>query len=378
MLNYGIFNKNRGGVSVTHVFFVGLGLIGGSLASNIQYFHPDITISAYDAHYEQLERAVSIGIIDQASADYESTLQEADIVIFATPVQTTVQYLSQLPQMKTKPGLIVTDTGSTKSTIQAFEKELLSADIHLIGGHPMAGSHKSGVLNAKKHLFENAYYILVHQLTENQEAAQRIEHLLAPTRARFIHLTADEHDQITGVVSHIPHLIASSLVHLNAFYAADVPLIQDLAAGGFRDITRVASSNPEMWRDISIENKAHIVSSLKQLQQQLTETVDMLEQGHEEALYQFFDQAKTYRDGLPIRGKGAMQSTYDLYVDIPDKPGMISKVTEILSQHQISIRNLRILEVREDIYGALRISFKKAEDRDAAMTALSDFDTYLS
>lgn len=86
--------KNRGGVNVTHVFFVGLGLIGGSLASNIQYFHPDITISAYDAHYEQLERAVSIGIIDQASADYESTLQEADIVIFATPVQTTVQYLT--------------------------------------------------------------------------------------------------------------------------------------------------------------------------------------------------------------------------------------------------------------------------------------------
>ncbi|HEC2153062.1 prephenate dehydrogenase [Staphylococcus delphini] len=363
---------------MTHVFFVGLGLIGGSLASNIQYFHPDITISAYDAHHEQLERALSIGIIDQASSDYESTLQEADIVIFATPVQTTVQYLSQLPQMKTKPGLIVTDTGSTKSTIQAFEKELLSADIHLVGGHPMAGSHKSGVLNAKKHLFENAYYILVHQLTENQAAAQRIEQLLAPTRARFIHLTADEHDQITGVVSHVPHLIASSLVHLNAFYAADAPLIQDLAAGGFRDITRVASSNPEMWRDISIENKAHIVSSLKQLQQQLTETVAMLEQGHEEALYQFFDQAKTYRDGLPIRGKGAMQSTYDLYVDIPDKPGMISKVTEILSQHQISIRNLRILEVREDIYGALRISFKKAEDRDAAITALSDFDTYLS
>lgn len=97
-------------------------------------------------------------------------------------------------------------------------------------GIPWPGSHKSGVLNAKKHLFENAYYILVHQLTENQEAAQRIEHLLAPTRARFIHLTADEHDQITGVVSHVPHLIASSLVHLNAFYAADVPLIQDLAA----------------------------------------------------------------------------------------------------------------------------------------------------
>ncbi|PNZ36053.1 prephenate dehydrogenase [Staphylococcus lutrae] len=363
---------------MTHVFFVGLGLIGGSLASNIKYFHQDVTITAYDANATQLERAQSIGIIDQATSDYEATLKEADIVIFATPVQTTVQYLAALPNCTTRPGLIVTDTGSTKSTIQAFERDLLASHIHLIGGHPMAGSHKSGVLNAKKHLFENAYYILVHDLEENKMAAERIQRLLEPTRARFLHLTAEEHDHITGVVSHVPHLIASSLVHLNAFYATESPLIQDLAAGGFRDITRVASSNPEMWRDISLENKTHILASLKQLQKQLTQTVSMIEAGEHDALYHFFEQAKNYRDALPIRGKGAMQSTYDLYVDIPDKPGMISTITARLSTHDISIRNLRILEVREDIYGALRISFKRPEDRDAAILALSDFDTYLS
>lgn len=119
---------------MTHVFFVGLGLIGGSLASNIKYFHQDVTITAYDANATQLERAQSIGIIDQATSDYEATLKEADIVIFATPVQTTVQYLAALPNCTTRPGLIVTDTGSTKSTIQAFERDLLASHIHLIGG----------------------------------------------------------------------------------------------------------------------------------------------------------------------------------------------------------------------------------------------------
>ncbi|WP_281183074.1 prephenate dehydrogenase [Staphylococcus schleiferi] len=363
---------------MTHIFFVGLGLIGGSLASNIKYFHPNVTITAFDANPDQLERAQSIGIIDHASSDYETTLKQADIVIFATPVQTTVKYLKALPHLETQPGLIVTDTGSTKATIQAFESTLLAAQIHLVGGHPMAGSHKSGVLNAKKHLFENAYYILVHNLAENNDARQQIQQLLEPTRAHFIHLTAEEHDRIMSVVSHVPHFMASSLVHLNAFFASESSLIQDFAAGGFRDITRVASSNPEMWRDISIENKAHIISTLKHLQRQLSNTIHLLETEQQDALYDFFNDAKSYRDALPIRQKGAMESTFDLYVDIPDQPGMISKITDILSTYYISIRNLRILEVREDIYGALRISFKRPEDRDAARIALKDFDTYLS
>ncbi|UXR79188.1 MULTISPECIES: prephenate dehydrogenase [unclassified Staphylococcus] len=362
---------------MTDVFFIGLGLIGGSLASNIKAAHPEMVVSAYDADPKQLERALSIGIIDRPIASFEEGAKQADIMVFATPVQTTVKFLELLPTIQTKPGLIVTDTGSTKSTIQAHEQRLLQHDIHLIGGHPMAGSHKTGVLNAKKHLFENAYYVLVHDLQENDAAHQRMTQLLEPTHAKLIEMTAEEHDYVTGVVSHTPHLIASSLVSLNAHYAPHSPLVQELAAGGFRDITRIASSSPEMWRDISLENKSHILTIMKQFQSQINDVIHILEEEDASKLYQFFAESKTYRDALPIQSKGALRSTYDLYVDIPDEAGTISKITHLLSSHNISISNLRILELREDIYGALRISFKSSDDREQGRMVLNDYETYI-
>ncbi len=155
--------------------------------------------------------------------------------------------------------------------------------------------------------------------------------------------------------------------------------MSQLAAGGFRDITRIASSSPTMWRDILLHNKESILMLLDKWSKEMEKVQTMLEQENADAIFDYFQTAKAFREGLPPREKGAIPSFYDLFVDIPDHPGVISDVTSILAEHEISLTNIRILETREDIMGVLSISFRSEEDRQRAKKHLEQamYETYI-
>ncbi|MTD30058.1 prephenate dehydrogenase [Planomicrobium sp. YIM 101495] len=360
-----------------HVFIIGLGLIGGSLARALQR-NENLLVTGFDSDPLAVTKALKMGVVQEAPRNIEEGVKRADWIIFATPVGATLTLMEQCKTWETKDTAVFSDTGSTKVIIMEAAERL---GLRFIGGHPMAGSHKSGVEAAKDVLFENAFYILTPTAALiGGEEVEQLHELLKVTKAKVHVMQAFEHDEMTAIVSHFPHLIAASLVH-QLDKQEQYPFAKQLAAGGFRDITRIASSNPDMWRDITIQNNPVILAQLDNWMAEMADLKQLLTENNGDSIKQYFNDAKQVRDALPIAGHGAFYSAFDLYVDVPDVPGVLAEVMGHLAEEQISIVNLRILETREDVFGILVISFQTSEDRADAERCLSkrtDFDTYIS
>lgn len=346
------------------VFVLGLGLIGASLCRAIK--HPSIELFGWDYSEETCEIAQEVDLVDQIASIERAP--EMDIIILAVPVLSTLHYLHELERLPLKESVIVTDTGSTKNEVMKLAKTL---SFTFIGGHPMAGSHKSGVRAGNPNLFEEAYYILTPP--EGIDAGSLMD-LLEPTRAKFVVIEPDSHDEIVGVLSHLPHIVASGLVRMSDQLAAVHPRSTQLAAGGFRDITRIASSDPQMWTDILLTNREILLDLIQSWQNEMSKIQTSLVQENQPAIYDFFSQAKLSRDHLPTKDRGVIPAFYDLYVDIPDIAGAIAKVMTIISEADISIINLKIQETREDIFGVLELSFKNQSDLEKGQVLIEKAD----
>ena len=361
------------------VLVIGLGLIGGSIALALQKA-PETKIIGYDMDEKTREHAKTLQIVNEVVTDPKEAAAEADVIIFGTPVNATLDWMEQLKSWPLKNKVIITDTGSTKKMIMQKAGELRAQGITFIGGHPMAGSHKSGVLAAKPHLFENAYYMLTPLAGEEIVNMAQLESLLKFTHAKVVSVSAREHDHMTAVVSHFPHVIAASLVHQLGDEKSEYPMTHSLAAGGFRDVTRIASSNPILWRDITLQNRDELIAQLEGWQSEMDRVKKLLLEGNSDDIEGYFTVAKELRDELPISA-GAIFTSFDLYVDVPDYPGVISEVTGLLADEAISITNLRIIESREDVFGVLVISLQNENDRERAATCIqkrANFETYIS
>ena len=348
--------------------FIGLGLIGGSLAKAIRLFVPDCTIIAYDCDQNTLANAVREGTVDSVSSSIDSSFQGCDYIFLCAPVSVNTSYL---PALKPYIGsdTILTDAGSVKTEIHraVIENHLESS---FIGGHPMAGSEKTGFSFSKAALFENAYYILTPEKAVSPDKISRYRSLVEQIHAMPLIMGCARHDEITAAVSHLPHIIASGLV--NYVRRSDSPdgVMRQIAAGGFRDITRIASSSPDMWQQICLANHDSILKSLHSYTASLREIETLLEEGDSVKLREYFSEARDYRDSMPDRASGPIEKTFVLYCDLVDEAGGIATIATILATQNISIKNIGIIHNREFEEGVLRIEFYDGTSYDRGVASL--------
>jgi prephenate dehydrogenase len=277
------------------IVIFGVGLIGGSVALALKKHSHAPYITGVGRSGQSLQEALQLGLIDRAETDIANALQDADLVLIATPVAQTATILRSIrPYMSSTT--IVTDAGSTKSDVMAYAKAELGDKINqFIGGHPIAGAEKSGPSAAMADLYVGKNVILTPDAETASEALEKVRALWQHCGAVVSSMSAQEHDSVFAAVSHLPHLLAFALVE-DLAKRENAELLFKFAASGFRDFTRIAGSHPEMWRDIALANKHALLSELKIYQQAVSEMTTLLEQDDGDALHALFEHASRARN----------------------------------------------------------------------------------
>lgn len=360
--------------------FIGLGLIGGSIARAIRKVNPSAKITIFDHHAGEIninkigiksgaELALEDGVANKVTGNIKD-LSSADYIFLCAPVIKNIEYLKDLKPI-IKESVIITDVGSVKNEIVTAAEELGLSSV-FVGGHPMAGSEKTGYANSSDRLLENAYYIITpcHN-GESIRKAQQLKELVASIHALPVILDSKSHDGTVATISHVPHLVACALVELVKKNDDPNETMRTLAAGGFKDITRIASSSPAMWRDICLSNSEAISNYLGELINSLSEIKNAVDEKSPEYITGLFNDAGTYRSTIP-NSKGLLNRYYEIFVDLADEPGAIASIATLLAVNSINIKNIGIVHNREFEQGVLRIETYDEEAEKKAITILSD------
>lgn len=352
-----------------HIGFIGLGLIGGSIARALRENTPEVRITAYDVNTATLEAAIKDGVIDQAAEQIDDRFSDCDFLFLCAPVQKNDTNLEAVKKILS-PSCTLTDVGSVKTDIH---KHIARAGLEeqFIGGHPMAGSERFGYVNSKARLLENAYYILTptQQTAPDRLSAYRM--LVESMGAIPLVLDYRQHDYVTAGISHLPHVIAASLVNLVRDSDNEDGIMKLVAAGGFKDITRIASSSAAMWQQICLTNTENISRLLESYIHSLSQIKEQIDSRQGNAIYQLFDSARVYRDSFINASSGPIKRVYSFNIDIDDRPGMLAQVATTLAFNNINIKNIGIVHNREYEEGVLRIEFYDEESQEAAKRLLS-------
>lgn len=276
------------------IAILGVGLIGASVARSARRQGLCSHVAGYGRNTDNLRRAQEQGIIDSFSADPASACEGADLVMLATPVGSFAD-LARAAAPRLRRGAIVTDTGSVKGGLVSAMEGLMPEGVHFIGGHPIAGSDRSGMDASQEDLFKNAWCIVTPTGRSDSAALRKVSALWEAMGSRVQSMDPYAHDRIFAAVSHLPHVVAYALV--NAVAGIDRTSL-DYAGQGFRDTTRIAASAPEIWRDICINNRENLIEMIDVLRENLGEVARLLQASDAAALEEIFSRARAVRQDI--------------------------------------------------------------------------------
>lgn len=348
--------------------FIGLGLIGGSLARAIRRVYPNADIIATSGHQETVEAAAGEGIISNSRLLEMKDFADCDLIVLCCPVQKNIEYLRALKPFL-KPGCLITDVGSVKGDIHSSVRSL-GLERCFIGGHPMAGSERTGFASSTPYLLENAYYILTPTEQTTVHDLEDFRLFIASLGAIPLVMDCDRHDYATASISHLPHIIAASLVNLIAETDDREETMKTIAAGGFKDITRIASSSPEMWQHICSSNREQILRLIDDFTAELDRMRELIDSKASDEIQSFFLRAKNYRDSINVSTTGPIGQVYECFCDLIDEAGGIATIATILASNNLSIKNIGILHNREFENGVLHIEMYDAVSLEQAVALL--------
>lgn len=359
----------KGGFYYRKAALIGTGLIGGSIGIALRERRLVETVTGYDQSRDACAEAVKRGAVDSIAESAAEAVREAELVILAVPVFSTLELLSEiLPVVKKET--VITDVGSSKGWIMEAIENFLPSSVYFVGGHPMAGSEESGIKGADSALLENAIYVLTPGPASPDPVVEKLFKMFEETGAQPLSLDPSTHDQVVALVSHLPHLVASALVQSVAG-SDNMELVRTLAAGGFRDSTRIALGNAKLWRDICISNRHALSKALSNFRKSIEALQQDLDDGNEEALEEYLQQARDYRKTIPHRGRGILPELYEVIVLVRDTPGVIGHLAGFLGEAGINIDAIEILHVRELAGGSIRLGFRNLDQQQNALELLN-------
>lgn len=357
--------------AINSISIIGLGLIGGSIAKAVRKFNPGIAISAFD-HRDVLHLAQKVKVIDSKLENPQGALN-SDVIFLCLPTESSLKEFEEIAPLL-KPGQILTDVCGVKGIFEEKWKSFSSAGIY-IGGHPMTGKEKSGYENSDPLLFENSVYIISSEAETISESKILID-LITALGARVRVLDPFLHDKIIARVSHLPQLLAVSLVNSVIDEKSEINYL-DFAAGGFRDMTRIASGSFDIWRSILKLNKTEILNSINEIINCLSSIRELLQKDELKGIEEDFDKARIRRDEIPKNTKGFLNPLFDIFVYVKDEPGVLSKLTTVLFNNSINIKDIELLKIREGEGGTFRLSFESEADafKAKSLIEISGFAT---